>query len=275
MQRPVTDLTEHLKRYNDAVLIVGSKALQRVLPEEQQEDPDFIKKEPLFFQPGENSMNIFSRKTMIKNPNMFWKFYDQIIMKNPEESTNTYNKIKELIDMNLIKSVIDFNTDGTLSNIKSEYTPMRGNRNVLQCVKCKETFYVPDINLDVDKPILCCDLNGGSCKGKVKPTIPFYGEKYSTEDTSKIFHDIFTYDEEDKPTGLNTHTLILIGPNFTEDLLDEIITGFNQFRPQQPDTFSVFITDNDDLFMNDYAADFGTTYDIEESLTKLINTLKE
>ena len=274
MKRPITDLIEHLKKYNDAVMIVGSKTLQRVLPEKEQDDPDFIKKEPLFFQPGESSMNIFSRKTMIKSPDMFWKFYEQMIMKDPEESTNTYNKIKELVDMKLIKSVIDFNTDGTLSNIKSEYIPMRGNRNILQCVKCGKTFNTSDINLDVSKPILCCDYNDELCKGKIKPTIPFYGEKYCTEDTSRVFHDIFTYDEDDKPIGLNTHTLILIGPNFAEDLLDEIITGFNQFRPQQPDTFSVFITDNDDMYMNDYLADFGTTYDIEESLTKLINMLK-
>lgn len=275
MKRPVTDLTEHLKKYNDAVMIVGSKTIQRELPKEEGDDEDFIKKEPIFFQPGENSINIYSRKAMIKNPDMFWKFYDQIIMKDPEESTSTYDKIKELVNMNLIKTVIDFNTDGILSNINSEYIPMRGNRNILQCVKCGKTFNTSDINLNVSKPILCSDYGDGSCKGKIKPTIPFYGEKYNTETTSKIFNDIFIYDEDDNPIGLNTHTLILVGPNFTEDLLDEIITGFNKFRSQQPDILSVFITDNDDLFMNEYAANFGTTDNIEESLSRLIKILKE
>ena len=38
MKRPVTDLIEHLKKYNDAVLLVGSKTLQRILEEETDED---------------------------------------------------------------------------------------------------------------------------------------------------------------------------------------------------------------------------------------------
>lgn len=276
MKRPISDLITHLKQYKDAVLIVGSKTLQRELPQQdnEEEEEGYVRKEPLFFQPGESSRNVFSRKTMVKNPNMFWQFYKQMILKDPEESLETYDTIKEFINMDLIKSVIDFNTDGLLKDVKPLYIPMKGNRNIVQCVKCNKTYNVSDINLNTEKPIICSDIEG-DCKGKIKPTIPFYGEKYDTINITNTFHEIFTYDDNDVAIGLNTHTLILIGTNFTEDLLDEIIRGYNQFKTRQNDAFSVFITDNDDMFMNSYLADFGTTYDINESVKKLIDMLKE
>ena len=34
------------------------------------------------------------------------------------------------------------------------------------------------------------------------------------------------------------------------------------------------MSEGDNMFLNDYAVDFGTDYDISESLKKLINMLK-
>ena len=274
MKRPVTDLIEHLKKYNDAVLLVGSKTLQRVLEEETDEDgTTIIKREPLYFQPDERCSNIYTRKAMIKNPNIFWSFYDNIVLKDPEESTETYDLIKELLDMNLIKTVVDFNTDGTLSDVKENYIPLRGNRNTLYCVKCGKKYDISDVNLNTDKVLMCGDIGNTNCKGKIKPTVPFYYEGYYPELISELFHEIFKYDDEDKPpVGLNTHTLILIGADFDEDLIDEIIVGFNQFKKQ--DNLTVAMSEGDSMFLNEYTIDFGTDYDISESLKKLINMLK-
>lgn len=272
-KRKINDLLKHLKKYKDAVIIIGNNTITKKIIVD-----DETKKESIFFQPDKENKEIFSRKAMIKEPKEFWKFYKENIMNDCSEDIDLirpYELTKELTDMNIIKSLIDFNTDGILSNVNVEYIPMKGNRNILQCVKCKQTVDISNIDLNTEEVIIHSKCNESiDCKGKIKPSIPFFGEEYEQKNVSDMFRSIFKYDDNDKPIGLNTHTLFLIGADFTENIIDEIIEGFNRFKGKD-NALSVFITDGEDLFMNAYMADFGTTYDVSESLNKFIELLKK
>ena len=269
MPKDINILIESLKEHKDAVIIVGSKATTiTVIDEEGNEE-----KVNMFFEPTEENKEIFSRKTMVKEPDKFWSFYNCSILKAFDEKSmpSAYENIIGLIGIGLIKTVIDFNCDGILEKATDNinYIPIKGNRNRLQCVRCKEY-------IELDNPITITSNalthNDINCGGKIKPTIPFLNEKYDQKHITDMFKSIFKYDKDDNVIGLNTHNLILIGVDFEEDLIDNIIAGFNEFKRRE-NASTVFITDNEDLMMNAYEADFGTTYDISESISKLCNLL--
>lgn len=269
-KRNIEELINSLKENKDAIIIVGNQSTKEIITTEDGTE----QKINMFFEPTKDTFEIFSRKTMVKEPKKFWEFYNNEILKNKiHYIPETYKKIVQLTGTNLIKTVIDFNCDGILMNLNHiEYIPIKGNRNILQCVKCKEFIDIDYINLDTEEALIHKNCGNTECKGKLRPTIPFFNDKYEQEYISKLFKSIFKYDENDNAIGLNTHNLILIGVDFTEDIIDEVIEGFNRFK-RKDNAFSVFITDNEDIYMNAYMADFGTTYNITESIDKLCNLL--
>lgn len=282
-KKEINELIEHLKKYNDAIAIVGSKTITKI--KEGTEDEEIPTKVPVYFQPNEINKNVFSRKNMIKNPKLFWKFYNEEVLKEKDENIiEPYKYIVKLTSMNIIKKTFDFNTDGFLYELLDKehqdlYIPIRGEQHLLQCVKCKEKFSIDEIpHYDKIKEPITHDqlehkLPSCDCKGKIKPTIPFYGEKYEQYDIETLFKCIFEYNDNNEPIGLKTHTLILIGVDLLDDLIDEIIMGFNKFKSN--DKFTVFICENSSILMNDYQADFGTTYEHTESLKRLVKLLNE
>lgn len=277
-KKEISELIEHLKKYNDAIAIIGSKTITKV--KEGTEEEEIPTKVPVYFQPSEINKNIYNRKNMVKNPKLFWKFYNEEILKDKDNNIiEPYKYIAELASMNIINKTFDFNTDGFLYELLDHehqdlYIPIRGNQRLLQCVKCKEKFSIDDMPYydKIKEPVTHDEISNCNCKGKIKPTIPFYGEKYEQDDMETLFNSIFEYNDNNEPIGLKTHTLILIGVDLLDDLMDEIIIGFNQFKTA--DKFTVFICENNSLLMNDYEADFGTTYEHAESLKRLINLLK-
>lgn len=271
MARDIKELVNSLKEYKDAVVIVGYQATRNMIEKEDgsKEKIDMI------FEPNEDTCKIFSRKTMVKDPKQFWNFYNNTILKNKKGyMPEAYKKIVQFTGTGLIRTLVDFNCDGILTNLDNiEYIPIKGNRNILQCVKCGEYINIDSINLNnIEDVLLHKDCSNINCEGKLRPTIPFFADIYKQEHTSQMYKSIFKYDKNDTVIGLNTHNLILIGVDFSEDIIDEIIFTFNTFKERDKSN-TVFITDNEELYMNAYQADFGTTYNIAESLDKLCNLL--
>lgn len=270
-KRNIEELINSLKEHKDAVIIIGNQTTS----EKIQKEDGSIEKKNFMFEPNEETCKIFSRKVMVKDPKQFWDYYNKEVLNNKTYMPESYEKIIQLIGTGLIKTVIDFNCDGILSNLKDsiEYIPIKGNRNILQCVKCNEYIDIDLVDFNnIENALLHSDCKNIDCKGKIRPSIPFFTDTYKQEYTSQMFKSIFKYNQEDTAIGLNTHNLILIGVDFEEDIVDELIEGFNRFKARDKSN-TVFITDNEDIYMNAYFADFGTTYDLAESLDKLCNLL--
>lgn len=260
----ISDLITHLNKYKDAVIFIGNNAVK-----------DFY-----LFQPTENNKNIYCRKQLVKEPKEFWDFYKQVILRNigSQEINKAQIELKNLINQNIAKTLIDFNSDGFLENIEGiEYIPIKGNRKKLFCSKCGKILDL-DINkiLNVNKPLIHSEYESNECNGRIIPTIPFYGNNaYNISLLNKIYDSIFKV-ENKQFVGLNTHTLIFVGADFNEDLVFDLLKDFTILKKQNPNEkyYSVIIADHDETDIEFHKVEFATTDDIDQSLSRLIKLIK-
>ena len=86
-EAPWNEKSNKPKKVEVTVSITLSKTVEVEVDDYSIEETDedgttIIKREPLYFQPDERCSNIYTRKAMIKNPNIFWSFYDNIVLKD-------------------------------------------------------------------------------------------------------------------------------------------------------------------------------------------------
>lgn len=258
MSKTINDLITHIEEYNDAVIIVGDKVLKSLnLKTVAEEDKD-----------------IFNRKTLVKEPEKYWKwYYDELLM--PYEKafrTEAGEKVVDtLISIGYLcrNSSVKYNFLMTQEGSLSAYIPyvkrtlLKGSYSVIYCTKCNKPLSNSEDIIDPD--FYMCQ----ECNGRMRPSILMPGEKYNPSQIKKLKDAIFL-EEPNKSPVLNTHTLIFIGVDFEEDLMHDIITSFNALKNNgREKRYSVIITEGDALALDYYEADFGTNYDIKESIDKL------
>jgi hypothetical protein len=244
---PIENLLEHLKQYKDAVIILG---------------PDLYEDENNVFVVPEESKDIYSRKTMIKNPSVFWQYYNNNIAHTEMKLTNSMSAVQKLVDLNLHNTIIDTNT---FTTVKGAIHP-NGKDNLIKCVKCNKEYWSWDLNFNTNKVLKC------ECGGNLKPTVLCYGEKYSTPVYNSVKDAIFG-EENGKPV-LNTHTLIFIGVDFTDSLVSEIIDSYDALKDNTH--FTVVITDKlNKMDLVYYNPEFGVSDKINEGIDRLISLLQQ
>lgn len=243
---PIDSLVNHLKKYKDAVIILGPK----IITDEM-------------FRVDEKTKEIYNRKTMIKEPDKFWKFYSKCIMSMPQSYSNEIvNSINKLLELNLHSKVIDINLINSIDDVISP----NGKTNIVECVKCHKQINPYDIKeqLENQEKVLKCE-----CGGNMKPTVLFFGEKYSSPVYNSVKFPIFT-EVNEKPT-LNTHTLIFIGVDFMDSLTEEIIDSFDALKTR--DQFTVII-DNTQTNLIYYEPEFGVSDELDKGINRLVELLK-
>lgn len=243
---PIDSLIKHLKQHKDAVIVLGSK----IITDEM-------------FRVDEKTKEIYNRKTMIKEPDKFWKFYSKCIMSMPEEYSNDVVKsINKLLELNLHSKVIDINLINSVDDVISP----NGRTDVLECVKCHKQFnpYEMKEQLENQDKIFKCE-----CGGNIKPTVLFFGEKYTTPVYDSVKDAVFT--EENGKPALNTHTLIFIGVDFMDSLTEEMIDSFDALKTKNQ--FTVII-DNTQTNLIYYEPEFGVSDELDKGINRLIELLK-
>ena len=88
---PLDVLLNHLKKYKDAVVILG---------------PDIANKNVCV---TEESKDSFNRKTMVRNPQKFWSYYTENLMQLYSYQDITTETVEALLDLKLHSTVIDTN----------------------------------------------------------------------------------------------------------------------------------------------------------------------
>ena len=152
---PIKVLLQHLKQYQDAVIILG---------------PDIAK---VNVEVTEESKEQFNRKVMVRDPKTFWSYYAENLMKLYSYNDITTETVEALLDLNLHSTVIDTNIIEILTHTDAIY-PTGKNKN-LKCVKCQKDYNAEDMyhQLKFQDSTLKC-----SCGGNIKPTVLCFGEKY-------------------------------------------------------------------------------------------------
>lgn len=260
--KPIQLMLENLNANKDAVIILGND----------------IVKENFLFVPTENNKDIYCRKQMIKNPENFWTFYKENVaeQENYIHGTKEEKEVISLLNTGVVKTVIDMNIDGYVkdnmpNNIN--YIEVKGDRRELFCSKCLNIVpYREDIT--GSKVLTHSDFINCECDGKVQPTVPFYGAKYSQSLINSINNSIFDVTDPNHPK-LKTHALILIGADFSDDLLIEIIDSYRAVRGNKNLQFLLMIiTDRNPEIITLFGAEFGTTDPIDQSLNRLIKLIE-
>ena len=246
---PLDVLLNHLKEYKDAVIILG---------------PDIAK---VNVAVGEDSIGKFNRKNMVRNPEIFWKYYTENLMKLYSYNDITTETVEALLDLKLHSTVIDINIIDILKHTSALHPA--GKNKKLECVKCGKAYDAEGMyhQLKFQDTTLKCD-----CGGNIKPTVLCLGEKYPMNVYNKVKDAIFV--DENGKVSLNTHTLIFIGVDFSDSLITEIIDSFDALKDNNH--FTVIIADKDhreDVIY--YNPEFGVCDDIQQGVSRLIDLLEK
>lgn len=195
MSRTVKDLVEHLNKYKDAVIIVGPGALA------PQDKNDYSMEEF-----NEN----YNRKSLVREPEKMWNFFNEKMKKDfSNETRDTYVAIKELND--IASLIIDQNTNAPHMDKKVD---LHGSLHKFKCNKCK-TIYTDAYVYGLGKETHECEV----CGGTIRPTVLLSGERYD----NAIFLEV---QEKIKAS----HTLILIGMDYTEESLMQLIAEYGDVK---------------------------------------------
>lgn len=248
---PIDILSKHLLHFKDAVIILG---------------PDIIG-EGIQFNIDETTKDSYNRKLMIKEPEQFWKYYSDNIM-HPTAVTNEITKqLVKLLSLVIHSTVIDTNMAHTIPTYFKTISP-NGKNDILECVKCHKEYDANKMfnQLQKQEKVLKCE-----CGGNIKPTVLYYGEKYSTPLYQAVKDAIF--EEVNGVPKLKVHTLIFIGVDFTDSLVSELIDSYDALKDMAH--YTVIITDKlnrDDLIY--YNPEFGVYDDLDKALERLIELIK-
>lgn len=257
-------MKQNLLKNKDAVVIIGN---------------DLVRDAHLFHA-TENNQKTYSRKQMIKDPEHFWEFYKLNVAENVRNRTGNDNQkaLLELLKLGVVKTIIDMNYDGYMKdNVPNniEYIQLKGDRRELFCTKCGAILPYQN-EISGEKVLIHSDFSEDiQCEGRVQPTVPFYGSKISKELWNQIVNSIFDTSDPQNPK-LKTHALILIGIDLTEDILSELVESYQAARGKNTlQHLLIAITYNSPQTIQLLNAEFGTTDDIDKSILRLKELLKE
>ena len=258
-------MKENLLKYKDAVVIIGNDVVR----------------EAHLFHATEHNEQAYSRRNMVKNPKEYWSLYKMNIAENSRNKTGTKEQkaLLELLNLGIVKTVIDANFDGYLKDKvpdNVQYIQLKGDRRELFCTKCNKTIPY-DSSITGEKVLVHSDLEDTDCSGKVQPTVPHYNSKVPRETWNNILYSIF--DEESLKNNKyvpNTHALILVGVDIGEDIVGDLIDTYKVSRGKNNlQHLLIAITYKSPQLIDMLEAEFGTADEIDESLLRLKELLKK
>lgn len=215
----------------------------------------YIDKEPII----NLDETLYSRKSLKRTQSDFWKYYKENVDKKIDDS-NIYNLIRHLMNEGIIKTVVN---QSITSSIPGEN--LKGNVYIYNCDKCKTIYSRESIVFDTEA-LNECEL----CKGAIRPSVLLNNEKYNQNMVDNIID------------ALNeTHTVIMIGVDFMEPIVDNLIGKYGTLKEIHNDTedgdnqkIAISIQEQDSFDPNEVLfCEFKVEGNIEGSLIRLIKGL--
>ena len=190
--RTISELSEHINKHKDAVIITGKEINSNL----KAYNPDDFNK-------------LYSRKALKRYPDKLWQFYQEFLYSD-FDNNNIYKMLNEIPH----KLIVNQNINGP--HMKDVYN-IHGNTSVYECPKCKTIYAVNSvINEDGSFNTEC-----ENCGHNIRPSVLLSGERYN----NKMFNDA-------KEDIINSHTLMLIGMDYSETPLLDMIAYFGDVKSQ-------------------------------------------
>lgn len=238
--KTVQDLVKHLKEYKDAVIIIGSGILEEKM---NYSTEDF----------NEN----YTRKALVRNPEKFWNFFmDNMYREATSKENELFNTIKSLEDITglVVNQTMIAHTIGNTIDL-------HGSFGIFKCPKCK-TIYTNDYLTSKEPYENECEL----CGATIRPTALLSGERYNHTDFNIVEESI-----------MKTHTLILIGMDYTEEPILNLVARYGDMKniTQSSDKVLVSIQTKEEEFDPNELThfEFIVRDDIQSALDRLIKVM--
>lgn len=253
MSKTLNDLTLHMNKYKDAIILLGPGAI----PSFKQERVSL-----------EDRHLYFTKKFQRTEPDKFLDFFLENFYQNPNEISLSYaqDSALNLKYLGIVSQIIDLNGDG-LMNVKAvveNIIELHGSMTKFTCDKlgCRRKYnYDEIIENDTYKTKTC------SCGAYIKPDVLLSGNTYDQNRFDLVKHLIAT-----------THTLITVGIDYSEDPILNLIQEYDVIRKVDPSEkrYLVAIFNKDLGFdVNDIAFhDFISERDPAEALDIICASLK-
>lgn len=197
----------------------------------------------------------YNRKNLRRSPETLWNFYNDAMLTPIDD-----NKIYDLIQKMDYELVVNQNIN---SPIKNKAFNIHGNVDVYMCPKCK-TIYTSNFVYPGEEFHNECEL----CGSVIRPSVLLTGERY----------DQAMFDSMKDKIAV-AHTLILIGMDYTEQPLLDLIADYGDIEAQlkaagNPDDQKVIVaiqSQEQEFDPNDITfCDFLVKDDIENALTRML-----
>jgi NAD-dependent SIR2 family protein deacetylase len=149
----------------------------------------------------------YNRKNLKRNPEKLWSFYYNNILTDID-----YNDIYDMINKIDYDLLVNQNINGPINN---KALNIHGHINKYICPKCK-TIYSSN-SFEDNTTIPTCEI----CGKALKPSVLLTGERYDQTEFDNLKQKI-----------INTHSLILIGMDYTEQPLLDLIADYGDIKSQ-------------------------------------------
>ena len=158
---------------------------------------------------SKNFNKTYTIKNMRRNPKIAIDFYKNNLINKSIDSS-----IYDLIYSIPHTLIVDQNTNAPFDILKHEdYLALHGHQFVFECMKCKKKIKDIVMSDSITSDSKC------ECGSPIRPSILMSGEKYKGADYEKLMTSFVT-----------AKTLFLIGVDFNEEFICDIIDEFNKKR---------------------------------------------
>lgn len=202
MALTVNDLVTHMTKHKDAVIIIGPEAA------------DFHTEKPT----REMMEQFYTHKSMKRTPEKFWEFFKQYIYVDPDKTLSplAFQCVAALNDMGLIGCTVIQSTDGIYRtyHYNNNILELHGNSVTYTCKSCGIEY--PYMYYDSSPtPVPECEV----CGKALRPNLLLFGENYKDDVFNQFKHHVAA-----------THTLILLGMDYTEDPIASLVADFCEMK---------------------------------------------
>lgn len=238
--KTVHDLVAHLKEHKDAVIILGPGVLEKQFE----------------YSIDEFNEN-YNRKALIRDPEKAWTFFmDKMFRETTDKEKKLFNTIQSLSDITGL--VINQNT---IAHAIPRTIDLHGLLNIFTCMKCKTVFTKEYVTSKEPFENEC-----ECCGGAIRPTVLLSGERYNHTDFMEIESSI-----------MNSHTIILIGMDYTEEPLLKLIAQYGDTKAMLEAKDKVLVsiqTPEEEFDPNEMTHfEFIVKDDIQAALDRLISVM--
>lgn len=237
----IADLVKHLETYQDALILVGDKAISI----HEEADPELL-----------------TNKNLRRNAKEFWAHYFKAVFRDPKgELSDAQKAIAHLKNKGYVSNIINLTNDSKF-NVLGDVINLHGVSDTFKCTSCKKLYAYEEVKEMPEHELIC------SCGRPLRPNILLNGENYFDDQYDAFKHLL-----------LATHTVFVVGLDWGETPVVNLIVDYaemkeNRNASEEEQRMVVIVGTDDFINLEELAPfEFIVPGDVNESMKRLIKQI--